>query len=596
MPKRQPSINYTSRDFASIRADLEAYAKRYYPDNYKDFTEASFGSLMLDTVSYVGDILSFYLDYQANESFLATALEFNNVLKLTGELGYKYRPYPSSFGTCNFYVTVPVESNTVAPDANYIPILKKGSTFFSTSNNIFALLEDVDFSKTTSEIVVASQDPSTGAPLTYAYKASGQVVSGELAIQEISIGEFQKFLRLKINGTNISEVTSVYDGNGNQYYEVDYLTQNVIYVPILNKGDNSNTVPYILKPVTVSRRYIVDSTPTGVFLQFGFGSDEAPISLQDPSEVILQLHGKDYVSDTSFDPSVLNETDKLGVAPSNTVLTIIYRVNTNEIINAAANTITRTGTAELQWSNEETLDSGKLSSIRDSLGLTNEEAITGDISFPTSEELKQRAAGSFATQYRAVTKQDYISMVYSMSPKYGKIKRCAIEIDSDSYNQRNLNLYVLSEDTGGSLITTNNTLKNNVKTWINQYKMINDTVDILDAKIVNLGIDFVAQAFPGVNKFDVLNECVSALKDVFNKTYYIGEPLVITDVYQTLKSVNDLMDVISVNIDIKTGTNYASPAISIGEAKSSDGRYIIAPMDTVFEIKYPNQDIKGTIK
>jgi len=200
MPKKKPSINYTSRDFNSIRSDLESYVKRYYPDNYKDFTEASFGSLMLDTVSYIGDMLSFYVDYQTNESFLSTAMEFNNVLKLSGELGYKYRPYPSSFGTCNFYVTVPAESNSPAPDDNYKPVLKKGSTFNSTAGTIFTLLEDVDFSKSTNPIMVASQNSTTGLPLTYAVRSAGQVISGELAVQEVALGEFQKFLRIGING------------------------------------------------------------------------------------------------------------------------------------------------------------------------------------------------------------------------------------------------------------------------------------------------------------------------------------------------------------------------------------------------------------
>jgi len=596
MPKKRPSINYTSRDFSSIKDDLVAYARRYYPDSYKDFTEASFGSLMLDTVSYVGDVLSFYLDYQANESFLSTALEYNNIIKLSREMGYKFKPYPSSFGICSFYITVPVESNTVAPDSAYIPILKKGSTFSSTANTIFTLIEDVDFSKSTNEILVAAQDSSTGAPTSYAVKASGQVVSGELAVQEISIGEYQKFLKVKLNGSNISEVVSVFDSNGNQYYEVDYLTQNVIYVPILNKGDNTDTVPYILKPVTVSRRFMVDSLPTGVFLQFGFGSDETPISLKDPSEIILQLHGKDYVSDTSFDPSVLDQTDKLGVAPSNTILTVIYRINTNENVNAAANTITGPGTANFIWQSQEQLSETELIAIRNSLGVNNEEPIVGDVSLPTSEEIKQRAISTFATQYRAVTKQDYISMVYNMPSKYGKIKRASIELDSDSFNQRNLNIYVISENTDGSLIQSNSAIKNNLKTWINQYKMINDTVDILDAKIANVGINFIATAFAGANKYDVLDACVTVLKNIFNKTFYIGEPLVISDIYQALKTVNDLMDVITVNIEIKTGAAYADPPISIGEAKSADGRYIIAPIDTVFEIKFPNQDIKGTIQ
>ena len=595
MPKKKPSINYTSRDFNSIRADLESYVKRYYPDNYKDFTEASFGSLMLDTVSYIGDMLSFYVDYQTNESFLSTAMEFDNVLKLGGELGYKYRPYPSSFGTCNFYVTVPAESNSPAPDDHYKPVLKKGSTFNSTAGTIFTLLEDVDFSKSTNPIMVASQNSSTGLPLTYAVRAAGQVVSGELAVQEVSLGEFQKFLRIAVNGQNISEIISVFDDNGNQYFEVDYLTQNVIYVPILNKGSNSSTVPYIIKPVAVSRRFMVESTPTGMFLQFGYGSEETPVELKDPAEVVLQLHGKDYSSDTSFDPSVLNETDKLGVAPANTTLTIIYRINTTENTNSAAGTITSVHAADFQFASSEALTTSKKNRVIGSLSVMNEEPIVGDVTLVSSDEIKTRALGNFAAQYRAVTKQDYINIAYNMPAKYGKIKRGTIELDSDSYNQRNLNMYVISEDSDGNLVESNSALKNNLKTWINRYRMINDTVDILDAKIANIGIDFKASTFPGINKYDVLNDSVRALQVVFDKTFYIGEPLLITDIYQILKTVPNLMDVIDVQITLKTGASYADSPINIEEAMSADGRFIIAPVDTVFEVKFPNADIAGTI-
>ena len=246
MPKIRPSINYTNRDYESIRADLESYVKRYYPDSFRDFTEASFGSLMLDTVAYVGDMLSFYIDYQANESFLDTANEFNNVLKLSRELGYKYAPNPSSFGICNFYVTIPTETGTPRPDEDYMPILKRGSTFFSADDTIFTLLENINFANTINPIVVAEEDSDTAAPLSYAIRAAGQVVSGELAVQEATIGGYKPFLRLKVNGQNISEVVSIFDDNGNQYYEVDYLTQDTIYVPVLNRGTKyTNCALYI---------------------------------------------------------------------------------------------------------------------------------------------------------------------------------------------------------------------------------------------------------------------------------------------------------------------------------------------------------------
>ena len=598
MATKKPSINYTNRDFTSIREDLESYVKRYYPDNYRDFTEASFGSMMLDTVAYVGDMLSFYTDYQANESFLDTAIEYDNVLKLSRQMGYKYKPYPSSFGICTFYITVPVEASSQAPDEAYMPVLKKGSTFVSTNNTVFSLLEDVDFSLSNNPIVVANQDPDNGNPLSYAVKTAGQVVSGELAIQELAVGEYTPFLTLPLIGENISEIVSVFDDSGNQYFEVDFLSQDVLYVPVINRNNDKNTVPYILKPVSVARRFRVDSTPDGLFLQFGQGSEEAPVEVKDPSEVVLQLHAKDYVTDTSFDPSVLNQTDKLGVAPSNTTLTIIYRVNTNENVNTASNTITRVGTADFSFPAEQqdALDQDKISDVQGSLAVSNEAPVVGDVGIISIDEIKERAMSNFASQYRAVTKQDYVGLAYNMPSKYGKIKRATLELDSDSYNQRNINYYVIAEDGDGDLTVANDTIKNNLKTWINQYKMVNDTIDILDAKICNIGISFKIVPFPGSNKYDLLIEANTALRDAFTKTFYIGEPIVITDIYQILKTVPDIMDVVDVELRVLEGSNYADSPLSIEDALSADGRFLFPPVDTIFEIKYPDLDIGGTIK
>mgnify|MGYP003654400544 CR=1 FL=1 len=365
---------------------------------------------------------------------------------------------------------------------------------------------------------------------------------------------------------------------------------------MLNRGADTDTVPYILKPVSISRRYRIDSTPDGIFLQFGQGSEEAPVEVKDPSEVVLQLHGKDYVSDTSFDPSVLNQTDKLGVAPSNTTLTVVYRINTNENVNTAAETITRVGVADLEFTSQEELSDDSMSSVRDSLAVLNEAPITGDVNLISVDEIKERALSNFASQYRAVTKQDYISMAYNIPPKYGKFKRISIELDTDSYNQRNLNYYVISEDSDENLISSNATLKNNLKTWVNQYKMINDTIDVLDAKICNVGLEFIVSPFPGSNKYDLITECNRVLRTAFDRTFDIGEPIVITDVYQILKGIPDLLDVVNVQFSIKDGSNYADSPIFIYDALSADGRFLIPPSDTIFEIKYPDLDIGGTVQ
>jgi hypothetical protein len=233
--------------------------------------------------------------------------------------------------------------------------------------------------------------------------------------------------------------------------------------------------------------------------------------------------------------------------------------------------------------------------VIDSLAVNNDDPIVGDVGIISTREIKERAASHFASQYRAVTKQDYVGLVYNMPSKYGKFKRVTIELDTDSYNQRNLNYYVISEDNDGYLIKSNDTLKSNLKTWVNQYKMINDTIDVLDAKICNVGIKYKIVPFPGANKYDLLVEANSLLRSAFDKEFYIGEPIVITDIYQVLKSVPDLLDVVDVKLEVKIGDTYADSPISIEDAMSADGRFLFPPTDTIFEVKYPDSDVGGTV-
>ena len=594
---KKPAINYTSRDFNSIRDDLVAYAKRYYPDKVKDFSQPSFGALMLDTVAYVGDLLSFYLDYQANESFLSTAIEYNNVVKLARTLGYKIQTNPSSFGTLTVYILVPTESNTVAPDENYMPILKRGSTFSSSNGTLFTLIEDIDFSDSTLERVVAQTDPQTGAPIKYAIRSFGQIVSGEIGVETIDVGEYVKFPRFKLETNNIAEVLSIVDSENNRYFEVDHLTQDVIYIPVVNMSENRDTVRNILKPVSVSRRFTVEKTALDTFVQFGDGTDETEIEYLDPSNVILDTFAKTHTTDTSFDPSILNKSGKLGVAPSNTSLLVTFRLNTADNVNAAANTITNVESAILSFRNPDQLAISQINEIRTSLEILNEEALVGDINLPTSEEIKIRAYANFATQNRAVTKQDYVSVVYNMPSKFGAIKRASINLDTNSYNQRNLNLYIISEDSDSKLVRTNTTIKQNLKNWLAQYKMINDTIDILDAKIVNFGIKYTAKGMPDVNQFLVLDEANKAIRQFYeNRFFEIGEPVLVTDIFGVLKNVGSILDVTNVELFIKTGENYADASFSVDQFLNADGTMLVPPSDCIFELKFPTSDILGTIK
>jgi len=602
--KENVPIKYTSRDFATIKRDLVEYTKKYYPDTFKDFNEASFGSLMLDTVAYVGDILSFYLDYQANESFLDTAVEVDNVIRHGRQLGYKHERFSTAVGSVSVYVLVPANSNGIGVDSSYIPILKKDSTFTSANGNTYILNEDIDFSLDSHDIIAATFNETTSAVTKYAIKAQGQVIAGEIVSDFISVGTYAPFYKTELaGGDKILEILSATDGDGNEWFEVGYLSQDIVIVPIANKNADKATTPAILKLLSVPRRFVIERDAGRTFLQFGYGSENEVssenTSLKDPSELVLKIHGKNHITDESFDPTNLLSSDKFGISPSNTTLQIVYRIASTGDSNAATNSVTSVGSSDFEFPaalEGTTLNGATISEVITSLEVNNESPIIGDVSYPTLDEIKQRIRSTFPTQNRAVTLEDYQNIIYRMPPAFGAIKKCHVVPDADSF-KRNLNIYVLSEDTNGSLIKSNDTLKSNIKTWINRYKMINDTIDILDANIVNIGIEFEIVSQVESNKFEALELATSALVDLFsNKTFSIGENFYITDIYKVLNNTRGVADTTNVKIVKKIGSKYSQVHFNIEYFTSPDGRYIAIPENGTFEIKSPSIDIRGTIK
>ena len=590
-------IKYTSREFDSIKNDLVEYAKRYYPDSFQDFNEAGVGSLLLDTIAYVGDILSFYVDFQANESFLPTALEYNNILKLGRQMGYKFRGNPNAYGTAAFFVVVPVSPSGIGPDTRYMPILRRGSEFRTADNVGFILNEDVNFADSNNQVIVAQVDDTTGTPTSFAVKAYGEVVSGELVRDIVNVPGYQKFLRVQLSSDRVTEVVSVVDSEGHTYYEVDNLSQNIIYKPVTNRNSDTDKVKAIMRPFVVPRRFVVEQDQTNrTFLQFGFGSETelSTESVLDPRTVTLQRSGKNYVTDPSFDPTRLTETDKLGISPANTQLIIIYKTNTRDNVNVASGKLVKAARPILDFNNITSLNIDTVRTVRSSIEVNNETPIIGDVSFPTSEELKRRIYDNFATQNRAVTKQDYISTIYSMPPQFGAIKRAMVVRDDDSF-KRNLNIFVIAEGANGKLAQANTTLKRNVKTWLNKNRMINDTIDILNARILNISVDFSIVADTETNKFDILATCISKLQQHFSVLPDIGEAFYITDIYKVLNDVDGVVDTKNVVVKQKIGARYADLGFNVKENMSADGRYFVIPEDVIVEVKYPLEDIKGVI-
>ena len=600
MANKKTSFNYTSRDFDTIKTDLVKYAQRYYPDIYKDFGDASFGSLMLDSVAYVGDVLSFYLDYQANESFLETATEYDNVLKIGNNVGYNNPADGTvgSVGEIDLFVIVPANDTGLGPAAEYMPVLEAGAVITSNGGTSFTLEEDARFDYSKNQVVVARVSDSTGVPTHYAIKTTGTVVSGIIREESISVGSFEKFKKVKLGSNAISEVISVFDDSGNEYFQVDYLSQNVLYKDVANRGTDKDNAPSILKPFIASRRFVIEKSSNSTHLVFGYGSESelTSSSVADPSSIALQRHAKKYVSDEAIDPSKFLSTDKFGIGPSDTTLTVKYRINNSNTVNVSTNSLVNISQKNVSFADRTALIDSKASEVTNSIEVNNPNQIVGSVSLPDTTELKRRMIDSFAAQNRAVTGQDIESSAYSMSNKFGSIKRCKVVRDSSSL-RRNLNLYVLSEGTDGKLSTASQSLKENLKVWLGKGRMIGDTIDILDGKIVNIGIEFTIVADSSMNNYEVLSDALSTLKNEFSVPLYMGEPLYITDIYNILnKNVPGVVDTKSVKISLKSGTSYSGVSFDLESATSADGRFIEVPQNVAIEVKFTNSDIKGMVE
>jgi len=588
-------IDYTNREFTEIRQDLLEMAERFYPDTFQDFSEASFGAMMLDAVAYVGDQLNFYLDYNINESFLDTSFQYGNVVRHGRALGYKATGRASTFGEVNLYVQIPALSSGLGPDVRYIPILKRGTRFTSKNGLSFMLIENTDFNDPSNPVIVSQVDNTTGAPTYYAIRAQGKVVSGKLGSQTVKVGAFERFKKVRLTNRNIVEIISVFDAEGNQYYEVEYLAQDMVYKELSNDNFKNDNVASVLKPMLVSRKFVSEHTRNGYFLQFGSGDANETDVVASPQSVAIDVFGKDYVTNTSFDPTRLSKNTSYGIVPSNTSLFVVYRTTNNTNSNVAANSVNVVSAPLLEFENRSVLTNGAINTLISSLEVSNSKPITGDVTNPSTSEIKRRIYDTFPTQNRAVTQADYENIAYRMPGKYGSIKRCVVLKDQDSM-KRNLNMYVISEDSFRKLTTTNNTIKTNLQTWLNNYRMINDTIDILDPYIINLGVDFTIKLKPGMNRSDIQAIAVEKIRKAFAEGFFIGESLYVSNLYSILKDIDAVLDVSSVKITNKSGGQYSATSFVINKNLSPDGSQLLCPENAIFEIKYPEVDIRGKIK
>lgn len=617
-PSQDKEIRYLNKDFTSFKSQLEEFAKVYFPNSFNDFSESSPGQVFIEMSAYVGDVLSFYLDTQLKEHFLTTAEETENIFESAYLLGYKPNISAPSTAIVDLYQLVPSSGSNYDPDFRYAITLKENSSF--SGNGVdFVLDDNVDFSSSSSfdptEVRVYEYDGSSN-PKYFILKKQGKVKSGTLTSQTFTVGNPEKFKTLQFNDPNFIEIVDCVDSDGNNWYEVPYLGQETIFEELPNKPKNDqylaglfNETPKLLRLKKVPKRFatrIIDGDGN-IELMFGSGISSGADELIVPNPDNIgsgKVNGLSRLN-YSFDPSNFLLTRTYGQVPSNTTLTVNYITGGGIESNVASNTIEEISFLDYEFNEPDDLDGGIRDFVVNSLAVTNPGPSTGGSSGDTIEEVRQNSIANFASQQRTVTKEDYLVRALSMPSRFGSISKAYITQDQQITPSTNetinnplaLNLYTLGKDINGNFNTLNEATKENLKIYLDQYRLMTDAINIKDAYIINLGIDFEISTNSNQNSNEVITNCINVLKDYFdNDKQQINQPIVISELYNLLYKVKGVLNVVKLDIINKTGEDngYSNYRYDIPSATREGIIYpSLDPM--IFEIKTPDSDIRGKI-
>lgn len=605
-------IKYLNRDFNSFRNALINYSKTYFPTTYTDFSESSPGMMFMEMASYIGDVLSFYQDNQIQETFTQYANQTNNLFDLAYMFGYKPKVTGVATTTIDFYQRVPSIGLNKSPDFNYALVIGENAQIKSNTSNITFLTEDlIDFTVSSSfdptEVTVYAVDGSNN-PTEYLLKKSRKAISATINTTTLTFTNPEEFATRTISAANLIGILDIVDSDGNVWYEVDYLGQELVFDSIKNSNPNdpnystdSSTVPYLLQTKQVARRFatrLLDSTTLQIQFGAGKSQDTTEEVIPNSDNVGLGLTFEKDKLTTAYSPLNFIFNDTYGVAPSNTTLTVRYLTGGGTAANVPANSLTTlVNTNVVTFANYSATDpSGDYQAAFNSLAVTNPVAATGGGDGDSTEELRQNIISSYGTQMRNVTLNDYLVRALSMPSEYGKVAKAHIEkakIASDTNNV--LDLYVLGFDANKKLVAPSDALKKNIRTYLSIYKMIGDSVNIKSAFPVNIGVDFEIIALPNYNSNEVLRNCILTLQNYFNiDNWQVNEPIILRDVYAQLDNVQGVQTVKKIEFSNKVGGSYSNYRYDVNGATINNVIYpSIDPM--VFEVKYPNSDIKGRV-
>ena len=617
-------VSYLGKDFGQFRTNLIEFTKQYFPNSYTDFNNSSPGMLFIELASYIGDVLSFYADTNLRESLLERATERGNVFDLARALGYKPNNSVAAQVTLDLFQLVPAIGSgaSVAPDFNYALSIRSGMQVKQQNGPaIFRTLEDVDFGFSSSfnptEVTIYETNTATNQPTYYLLKKSVKAVSGQVKTATFTFGSPISYDKILLPDTNIIEIVSVTESDGDNWYHVPYLAQDTIFEDVPNLLENDpdlvgyrDSAPTLLKMRKTSKRFVTRlRSDNRLELQFGAGisdnNDEEIIP--NPDNVGNGLAGFRRSVDIDIDPSNFLYTRAYGQAPANTTLTVTYTVGNGIQDNVPASTLKTINFIEYNENINSINNAGLVNFVKTSVAVNNATPATGGKTADTLIDIKNNALSNFATQNRLVTREDYIIRAYSMPSKYGSVAKAYI-VPDDQITQQELvqsrvpnplalNMYILGYDQNKRLVALNDAVKENLKTYLDYYRILTDAVNIKDAFIINIGVNFEISVLPNFNSNIVKLQCIDVLKKLFDiDKWQINQPIIKSNALTTLANVPGVQSVIGVEFKnlYSTGDGYSGNVYDLNTATRNG--VIYPSLDpSIFEVRFPNQDIRGKV-
>ena len=605
-------IKYLNKDFTELRSSLVNYAKTYFPTTYNDFTPASPGMMFMEMAAYVGDVLSFYLDNQFQETYLQYARQTNNLYELAYMFGYKPNVTGVALTDISFYQQVPASGSF--PDFNYALYIEPNARVISSlDSSISFLIEDpIDFSVSSSSdpTEVTIYQSTAGVPNYFLLRKNRKAISANINSKTYTFSQPNQFTTIGLNDSKIIGILDCFDSDSNQWYEVDYLAQDTIYKSIKNTNTNDpylsqyqGDTPYLLQLEQVQRRFVTRFLDSGsMAIQFGAGTatDKDEEIIPNPDNVGLGLPFEKDRLTVAYSPNNFTFTRTYGIAPSNTTLTFRYLTGGGVTANVPSNDLT-TLNATTKFINSN-LNATTANTIFNTLAVTNPIAASGGGDGDTSEEIRQNSSANFASQQRTVTQDDYLVRTLAMPSKYGTVAKAYIEptkAQTISAGESNsiLDLYVLSNDAQGKLTTASPALKQNIITYLSQYRMVNDSINIKDGFIINIGVNFDIIVLPNYNNNDVLIASILALQDYFRiNNWQINQPIILRNLYAILDRIEGIQTVKNIEIVNKVGVNLGYSPYAYDITGATANNVIYPSLDpSIFEVKYLDTDIQGKV-